>query len=107
MSWLTEQDPRLAHMWPDGALLPPEQLAPLLAAARHACAAFAPRLVDPENPPVHYVLAQARHARDIYLSSVVGTDDQLGMDGGIAVRFFPLDWQTKQLLRPQGPPVIA
>lgn len=102
--WLTDASPALATLWPNVDLVEPEALDLYLDAAKSECLAFA--LDDDETPPAagavpsEWVIAQALHARNKYNASAAGPDGQ--NDGsGYGLTSFPLDWQVKQLLRPQ------
>lgn len=107
MAWLTSEDPRLPELWPGSLDLAPEIVEIYLDAARAACEEFAPVLASPEEPPTHYVIAQAYQARAVARAALAGGQDQIGADG-FGVTVFPLDWTVKQLLRPKrGRPGIA
>lgn len=105
MSWLTVEDDRLPDLWPGSQDIVPETVGILLEAARTACEKFAPALTEPEDPPAHYVIAQAYQARAVARAALAGGQDQIGLDG-LAVTVYPLDWTVKQLLRPKGKPVV-
>lgn len=109
--WLTSASPMLATLWPDGDLVDPDTMDLYLAAAKAECLAFAPEppalivqdgfVVPAANAvPDEWVIAQVLHARNKYNAGAVGPTG--ATDGsGYGLTAFPLDWQVKQLLRPQ------
>ena len=87
-----------------------------LSAARVACLTFAPLPVDAstgygEDPyggygggdeiPDNYLLAQVMQARNTWNSGKAAPGDGAFDGGGFGISSMPLDWQIKQLLRPQ------
>lgn len=88
-----------------------------LSAARVACLAFAPLPViesaggygaDPyggygggEEIPDNYLLGQIMQARNIWNAGKASPSTGDFDGGGYGISTMPLDWQVKQLLRPQ------
>jgi hypothetical protein len=89
-----------------------------LSAAREACLAFAPLPEDDdstggygEDPyggygggsdiPDRYLLAQVMQARNSWNSGKASPSDGVFDGSGFGIGTAPLDWQVKQLLRPQ------
>lgn len=106
MGWLTRDDPQLAEMWPGCFDLTDETLDQYLDAAKAQCIAYAPALPPDAPIPAHYRLAQALQARALSRAGLVGSGDQMGGYGD-TVTVFPMDWQVKNLLRPQqGRPYV-
>lgn len=116
-SWLTAEDRNLLGiLWPDSdGLIDDDVLNIYLSAAKAACLAFAPArepgalvvvddIVQPEEPgtiPDEWRLAQAMQARNIYNAAQASPSSGDFDGGGYGLSSFPLDWQVKQLLRPQ------
>ncbi len=100
--WFVANDAAtLAHAWPDVDLIDPGALGMYLAAAKAACLAYAPALPEGATDiPDEYRLAQALQARNTWNASAAGPS---GANDGSSygLTAFPLDWQVKQLLRPE------
>lgn len=88
----------LAAVWPsmpEGAVL-----TVYLEAAKAACIAYAPTIPEGGPVPDAYRLAQAMQAANVYNAALAAPGGDL--DGGsFGLVAHPLDWQVKQLLRPQ------
>ncbi|WP_336625582.1 MULTISPECIES: hypothetical protein [unclassified Microbacterium] len=103
MPWLNPADESdvelLAVVWPS---MPDDPtLTVYLTAAKAACIAFAPALPEGGAVPDEYRLAQAMQAANIYNAALAAPGGDL--DGGsFGLVAHPLDWQIKQLLRPQS-----
>jgi hypothetical protein len=112
--WLTANDAQLLQdLWPDVPMV--DEVCNLyLNAAKSACLAYAPALPEPsvlvdggyvvleEEPsiPDEWVLAQVMQARNTYNAAKASPSG--GFDGsGYGISAHPLDWQVKQLLRPE------
>lgn len=100
--WLTSDDrDTLAVLWSESdTIMDDEALDIYLSAAKSECLAYAPKLRDGEPVPDGWIIAQVMHARNKYNAGATGPGGDL--DGsGYGLTAFPLDWQVKQLLRPQ------
>lgn len=98
----------IQEAWDDAANLDDEQLFELLEIAKQAVLAYAEALELDQWPPTNYWKAQAMQAQNVWNSSRVNPVSGGDGDGSFVLRPFPLDWQIKQLLRPQSAvPVIA
>jgi hypothetical protein len=103
MHWLTSEDTDvLSVLWPDSSgIMNDDVLNIYLAAAKAACIAYAPALPAGQTEiPGEWVLAQAMQARNIYNAGHASPSGGFG-DPEYGLTSFPLDWQVKQLLRPQ------
>ncbi|WP_336630774.1 MULTISPECIES: hypothetical protein [unclassified Microbacterium] len=105
MAWLDPQNEDdvdlLGVVWPDGASLPEGVLKVYLAVAKSACIAYAPALPEGHTVPDSYRVAQAMQAANVYNAAVAAPGGDLD-GGGYGLVAHPLDWQVKQLLRPQS-----
>jgi hypothetical protein len=96
--WHTPESART--QWVD-APLDDEQLEELLDVAKGAVLAYAPAIEDESHPPVSYRLAQLTQTKNMWNASYASPSGDL--DGGsFGLTTFPLDWQVKQMLRPQS-----
>lgn len=76
-------------------------LATLLNVARSEVLAFAPALLLGAPIPQNYKYGQILHARNkLNAARTSSTTGDYG-DGSFAIARYPLDWQVKQILRPQ------
>lgn len=100
-TWFDKTDAdTIRHFWPDADVMNEDALGMYLAAAKSACIAYAPALTAEADVPDDYRLAQALQARNIYNAAMAGPGGN--NDGsGYGLTSFPLDWQVKQLLRPE------
>lgn len=112
-TWLTAADDAiLAELWAD-APENPDVCNLYLNAAKSACLAYAPAqpaavlaVVDGYlqsiAPPIpdEWRIAQAMQARNTYNAGLAAPGGEFD-GGGYGLSAFPLDWQVKQLLRPQ------
>lgn len=101
MAWLTVANRNIIELtWPDSHLIDDDVLTVFLGAAEEACVAYAPTLAEGEQMPRGWPLAQVLQARNVYNAGAAGPGGQ--NDGsGYGLSTFPLDWQVKQLLRPE------
>ncbi len=102
-AWLTAEDvDELAVLWPDSDTIEAEDVLNLyLSAAKAGCLAFAPELPEGDPIPDEWLIAQAYHARNTYNAGQAAPSGEFdGSSYGLTA--FPLDWQVKQLLRPQS-----
>ncbi|MCR2785434.1 MULTISPECIES: hypothetical protein [unclassified Microbacterium] len=109
MAWNTLTEARA--IWRDAPASDPV-LTLYLESAHSACLAYAPSLVedpnvidggsfDEEPVPATWKLAEVMQARNIW-NSVKASPGGGEMDGSsYGITAFPLDWQVKQLLRPE------
>ncbi|MDP4333556.1 hypothetical protein Q7F20_09245 [Curtobacterium sp. A7_M15] len=86
----------LRDEWRD-APLDDAQLFVLMQSAKDQCETFAPALSGPV--PLRYRQAQAMQTRALWNAGHTN-QDQFGANG-LTVTAFPMDWQVKNLLRPQ------
>ncbi len=105
MPWLdleNETDRELLEVvWPDSASLSDAVLSVYLSVAQAACIAYAPALPTDAAVPDAWRLAQAMDAANTYNAAVASPSGDV--DGGtFGLVAHPLDWQVKQLLRPQS-----
>lgn len=106
MNWLTTEDrAQVEAIWPGAIGVADDTLAVLLATAAESCQAFAPTLPESAALPASWATAQVLQARAIARAGKAATGDTEG-GFGETVAVFPMDWQVKQLLRPQGPPKV-
>lgn len=96
---LNGDDPRLPDLWEGSADLTPGALELVLEAAREQVQEFGPELDNPDAPPARWVMAQALQAKSLTAAGWRGDQAQNGLDGAPVV--FPMDWQVKNLIRPQ------
>lgn len=99
VTWATPDDAR--KFWRD-APADEDVLSVYLGAARVAVEAFAPALPeDAEELPDNYLLAQIMQARNTWNAGKASPSTGDFDGGGFGISAMPLDWQIKQLLRPQ------
>ncbi len=89
----------------------------LLEVAKQQVLAFAPELTLAEDgepdaepaPPANYRMAQAYQARALYQASKANVNADVDVVGGeFKVRVYPMDWNIKNMLRPQrGVPSVG
>lgn len=93
--------------WADGRDISDHRLYRLLTVARLECEAYAPALPERAPVPENYREAQLLQTRNRWNVARVDPSGTAGADG-FSMTPFPLDWQTRQLLRPKsGTPVVA
>lgn len=111
MAWFSadpeaDLDELLVELWPGSADLSPAALEVVLESARDQCVAYGPALSDPDNPPRRWLMAQALQAKALTVAGFAGAQDSTG-GFGETVTVYPMDWQVKNLLRPnQGKPYV-
>ncbi len=115
---------RLLTEWPDAPEERPETLGMLLDTARAQVIAYAQglpadailgdyKLVDEEGDeiteiPPRLVLAQLRHAEDLWNAGRIGADDgTLGVEGSFTFTPRTLSATIRQMIRPKGVPSVA
>lgn len=80
-------------------------LSRLLEASKEAVLSYAPPTDTPEDVPGRYVIAQLRHARNVYRSEYSDRDGLAGLDGpesfALPARFRDLDASIRELIRPR------
>jgi hypothetical protein len=105
MDWINtavEDDNELLEIvWPDGGSLTPNVLTVYLEVAKAACIAYAPTIPEDGDVPQAYRIAQAMQAANIYNAAQASPGGDFD-GGGYGLTAHPLDWQVKQLLRPQS-----
>lgn len=94
--------------WDDAEQIEDDILGELLAVAREAVIAYAPKLSAGTTAiPTRYRVGQAAQVKNLWNATQAGPNGSIG-DDTFAIQPRPLDWHVKQILRPaRGRPRVG